>query len=178
MSLLVGTFPRGWIRDGQFEREFRLAFFRIHHKRWRLDEVEHLETGLEEQLGWSWMLLLGFAPVFFGKIFDRLLPWLGGDYKIWLRTFDDRRALAWQGNGEAQFRANLEALETATGLTAVRGSDFDVVTPAQLLQMLEELPGGRFLKKIPLPKRFFDRRGRGGLKGRKGASPRKQNSSE
>jgi len=162
VALMLGTFPRAWIRGGRFEREFRLGFLRIHFKQWPLDEVEHLETGTEEKLGRLGTLWLLLETFFLSLLFDRLFPWLGGDYKIWLRTFGDRRALAWQGYNEAQFRANLQALETATGLTAVRGSDFDVVTPAQLLETLEELPGGRLLKKIRLPERLLRRfRGRG-----------------
>ena len=162
MALLVGTFPRAWIRDGHFEREFWLSFVRVHFKRWRLDQIEHVETGLEEQLGWQFALLLGFKAVIFGKILDRLLPWLGGDYKIWLRTFTDRRVLAWQGHSETHFRENLDLLEAMVGVAVVRGSDFDVLTPAQLAEMLTELPGGKLLKKIRLPKRFLRGRRGGG----------------
>jgi hypothetical protein len=156
MTLLLGTFPRAWIRDGHFEREFRLAFFRVHRKAWRLDDVEQIEIGSEEPLGCV------FAPVLVVvRLVDRVFPWVGGEYKIWLQTFGDRRASAWQGFGDTHFRANLEALETATGRTAVRGTDNDVVTTTQLLEMLEELPGGRWLgervRKIPLPKRLAAR---------------------
>jgi hypothetical protein len=173
MAMLVGTFPRSWIRDGRFEREFRLAFFRIHHKRWRLDEVEQIEVGSEEPLGCV------FAPVLVVvRLVDRFFPWVGGEYKIWLRTFSGHRASAWQGFGQAQFRENLQALETATGRTAVRGSDSEAVTVGQLLEILEELPGGRWLgervRKIPLPKQLAERMRRRGRPPRETESPPKR----
>jgi hypothetical protein len=156
MALLAGTFPRAWIRDGTLEREFLLAFFRIHRKAWRLDDVEQIEIGSEEPLGCV------FAPVLVVvRLVDRFFPWAGGEYKIWLRSFSGRRVSVWQGFGETHFRANLQAVEDATGLTPVRGSDNEVVTIRQLVEILEELPGGRWVgervRKIPLPKQVAAR---------------------
>ena len=54
-------------------------------------------------------------------LLDWLIPWAGGDYKLWLRTKSDQRVLAWQGNGEANFRRNLEILEEVSGLPVTRG---------------------------------------------------------
>ena len=51
-------------------------------------------------------------------LLDWLIPWAGGDYKLWLRS-KSGRLLAWQGNGEANFRHNLAVLEDATGLPVV-----------------------------------------------------------
>ena len=44
-----------------------------------------------------------------------------GEYKLWLRTESDERVLAWQGNGEGNFRRNLEILEDILGLPVMRG---------------------------------------------------------
>jgi hypothetical protein len=47
------------------------------------------------------------------RIFDHVMPWLGGDHKLWLRQYDDERLLIWQGNNAAHFEANLRRLESA-----------------------------------------------------------------
>jgi hypothetical protein len=156
MAALVGTFPRAWVGGGMFQREFLLAFVRVHFKQWDLGEVEQLETGLEEKLGWLYGCLLGFPTVIFGKILDWFLPWLGGDFKIWLRTFRGDRILAWQGRSEKQFRQNLDFLEETLDRPAARGSDYDVMTPAQLADLFEELPGGSLVKKL---RSYWRRRG-------------------
>jgi hypothetical protein len=69
------------------------------------------------------VLLVAFAwigPLLI-RLMDWLVPWFGGDYKLWLRTVSDERVLAWQGNGEGNFRQNLEILEETTGLPVTRG---------------------------------------------------------
>jgi hypothetical protein len=43
------------------------------------------------------------------------MPWLGGDYKLWLRQYDDERLLIWQVNNSDHHEANLRRYES-TGL--------------------------------------------------------------
>jgi hypothetical protein len=43
------------------------------------------------------------------------MPWLGGNYKLFLRQYDDEKLLIWQGNNTTDFEANL-ALFEAVGL--------------------------------------------------------------
>jgi hypothetical protein len=119
MVLLLGTFPRYQLSGKKLEREFFLVFRRVQHKSWRLVSFEAIETDLEFQLpfwtiiflGWNWLLV---------KMLDALVPWLGGRYRILLRDYKGQRVLAWQGNGEASFRANLQTLEDLTGLPVER----------------------------------------------------------
>lgn len=129
MALLLGTFPRTRFNETMLEREFLAMFIPVHAKQWQFDQFECILTGLEERsmfmdilFGGSFGGCLGalFMPVF-ERIFDSLMPWLGGDYKIWLQTHAGDRVLVWQGNGEHRFRTNLELLEKNTGLPVQRG---------------------------------------------------------
>jgi hypothetical protein len=148
MGLLLGTFPRVRLRGELLEREFLLLFMPLHHVECRLGEIESLETGVEEQLGVAYGCLIGFQTWVIGKLVDRMAPWLGGDCKIWLRLRSGRRLLAWQGNNEQHFRQNLTVLERSTDLRAVRGSDFDVLTTAQIKQLLAETTIAKRLKAL------------------------------
>ena len=53
---------------------------------------------------WYWLLF---------RIFDHMMPWLGGDYKLWLRRYDDERIQIWQGNNTVDFEANLDLLKSS-----------------------------------------------------------------
>jgi hypothetical protein len=135
-----------WWRGDKFQREFLLLFFPIHFRECRLSQIESIETGLEEQLGVAYGILLGVKTFIVGKIVDRLLPWLAGDFKIWVRLNSGRRVLAWQGNNQRDFHHNLEVLEASTLLRAVRGPDTDVYTTAEVSELLQEVTVVQWLK--------------------------------
>ena len=42
-----------------------------------------------------------------------MMPWIGGDYRLWLRQYNDERIQIWPGNNTADFEANLALLESA-----------------------------------------------------------------
>jgi len=123
MVFLLGTFPRYHIDRHKLEREFLVAFFLVQTKSWRLAPFEAIETDLERQVSSLTMMLaaifLGFQWVML-KLMDYIVPWFGGTYRILFRHRDGQRILAWQGNGEASFRANLDTLEEITGLPVQR----------------------------------------------------------
>jgi hypothetical protein len=54
-------------------------------------------------------------------LFSYVFPWLGGDFKIWLRSLSSQRIICWQGDGESRFKENLKILERQTGLPVRRG---------------------------------------------------------
>jgi hypothetical protein len=122
---VLGTYPAMRINPRCFEKHWRVAFIPIGTTREPLDQFVHVETDLEQRFGLgagcALALLVGVWNVVMVRVLDWLLPWAGGDYKLWLRTGGNRRVLAWQGNGEANFRHNLEVLEAVSGLRVVRG---------------------------------------------------------
>jgi len=119
VALLLSSFPRYRINRQELQREFVLLFFPVHIKRWSLRQFEAIETDLEFHLpfwtviffGWNWLIV---------RFLDFIVPWIGGSYIIWLRTWKRSRILAWQGNGEADFKANIETLQQMTGLPIER----------------------------------------------------------
>jgi hypothetical protein len=120
LGLVLGTYPEISVEGGNLVRRFRVLFWPVSIVQCPLRQCSQIEIDVEWRpsmeygifIGvWNWMMLF---------VFDRLFPWFGGDYKLWLRTGRDQRILAWQGNGEDNFRYNVEVLEEATGLTAVR----------------------------------------------------------
>ncbi len=125
MTALLGTFPRARIGAKTFEKEWFVCFVPVGVTRTRLADVVQIETDLESRMGMVGGCLLGlvfgFMNVLFIWLLDWLIPWAGGDYKLWLRTESDQRVLAWQGNGEVHFRRNLEILKNASGLPVTRG---------------------------------------------------------
>jgi hypothetical protein len=118
MGLLLGSFPQAKLENGAFHSELYVLFWRARKKRWKLERFVQIEVGLEDRPFDS------FANVFksgelMNKIwglFDACVPWLGGDYKIWLRSASGKRVLAWQGSNDEQFQGNLDILRRATGL--------------------------------------------------------------
>jgi len=121
----LGTFPRPRISAEYYEREWFAVFVPLGRSRTRLADLTQIETDLEKGIGMTggclvW-LLFGIQTLVMVWLLDWLLPWAGGDYKLWLRTKSGRRILAWQGNGESNFQRNLEILEDTLGLPVTRG---------------------------------------------------------
>ena len=120
LVLFLGTYPETSIEDGRWVRRFRVAFWRAGTVSYPLKDCMRIEIDLEWRPSMEYGLLMGVWNWVMLFVFDRLIPWFGGDYKLWLRTFRDERILAWQGNGSDNFRDNLEVLEEASGLPVVR----------------------------------------------------------
>ena len=123
MGLILGSFPQAHLENGAFHRDLYVLFLRVRKQRWKLERFVQIETGLEDRPFDS------FANVFksgelmnrIWGLFDACAPWLGGDYKIWLRAASGKRVLAWQGSNDDQFQANLDVLRRTTGLQVERG---------------------------------------------------------
>jgi hypothetical protein len=102
-----------------------VAFVRVRPSRTPLAGLSQIETDVEQRMGaaggCALTLLVGLENVLMVWLLDWLIPWAGGDYKLWLRTLSGGRVLAWQGNGESNFRQNLEILEEVSGLPVTRG---------------------------------------------------------
>ncbi len=92
-----------------------VCFYPLPPKSCKLKRVVAVETKIEQHAGWGTFFLFGPIQWVFSRVFDRLLPWIGGDYQIWLRQPKDKRLMAWQGNSDEDYRENLDMLQSATG---------------------------------------------------------------
>jgi hypothetical protein len=120
LGLVLGTYPEISVEGDDLVRRFRVLFRPVSIVRLPLEQCLQIEIDLEWRPGMGYGIFMGIWNWVMLFVFDRLFPWFGGDYKLWLRIGPDQRVLAWQGNGEDNFRYNVEVLEEATGLTAVR----------------------------------------------------------
>ncbi len=120
-ALLLGTYPETTVDKKHLEKRFRVFFVPLRARRWSIDDCSQIETDVEPHLGAGWAVLIGVWNWLWCQVMDRLLPWIGGDYKLWFRTYRGGRIAVWQGNGESNFQANLEILESVTGLPVTRG---------------------------------------------------------
>ncbi len=119
-ALVLGTFPRAYVTQVEFEQEFFVMFIPVQVTRYSLKDFEAIETDVEERVG-AWAgFLFGFGNLLWVWALDHLFPWFGGDFKIWLRALPGRRVLSWQGDGESRFKENLNILERRTGLPVMR----------------------------------------------------------
>ena len=67
----------------------------------------------------DWMLFMGFNWIM-DRIMQWIWPWMAGELELWVVTARDKKFLAWRGNGDADFQANLAILTSATGATMRR----------------------------------------------------------
>ncbi|MBN1395793.1 MAG: hypothetical protein JW959_12290 [Pirellulales bacterium] len=125
MVAIFGTFPYSRISAEKFQKTWHVLFIPVYIQHVPLGGVDRIETGLEQKMnlasGCAIAFLVGIWNLVMIWLLDWLIPWAGGDYKLWLRLDSGRRVLAWQGNGEANFRQNVHVLEDASGLPVVRG---------------------------------------------------------
>jgi len=112
---LLGTYPEIYVQGKQLERRLRVLFFEVRVTRFSFEPCTQIETDVEPPLGIGWAAVLGIYWLSC-LVLDRVVPWLGGVYRIWVRTYRGQRIQVWQGNGEANFRANLDILRNETGL--------------------------------------------------------------
>ena len=125
MVAVLGTFPRPRINSEFFEKEWFVVFVPVSVRRTPMADVVQIETDLEYRIGLAGgfvlSLFIGLWNMLMIWLLDWLIPWAGGDYKLWLRTASGDRVLAWQGNGETNFRQNLEILEDVSDKPVTRG---------------------------------------------------------
>ena len=122
MGLWLESFPRAGVRGDRFERTIHILFVPVRVTRWPLDRFTQIETGYEgyEQPDVTLTTVIfqiGLERLLIRRLSDHLLPWFDGAYKLYLRAASGQRVLAWQGNGERDFRANMATLQRRTGLT-------------------------------------------------------------
>ena len=109
--MLTGTYRIATIRGDKFVTRFFFAFYPVVTRRCKLPGVialnvkyGHVGSGL------GTFFLLGPAQMIFGRIFDFLMPAIGGPYQIHLVTAKGRELVAWQGFSDARFQSTLDLL--------------------------------------------------------------------
>jgi hypothetical protein len=120
MAFFLGSYRVARLKDGRFERRMVIMFVPLKTRRFQLDRCTDIETHWEGGMRVEWSLLTGAWLWIFWTLFDWLIPWLGGSYRLRLRRVKGGPALVWQGNSEANFQANLEILKNNTGLPVQR----------------------------------------------------------
>lgn len=118
IGLMMGSYPIVEVKKKTIERTMMVLFFPVHQKVWRLSDFVSVEAGTESRITDSigCLVLLFFCFWFLSRLLDHVFPWLGGDFKLYLRQCDDEKVLIWQGNNTSDFEANLALIESA-GLT-------------------------------------------------------------
>lgn len=124
LAFLLGSYREAQIGDGQFERRLVLLFIPQPWKRWSLEKFYEIESKYADPSEIE-MMLPGFMlftwQLLWGALFDWLIPWMGGSYKLRLRLAKGGSVLVWQGNSDANFQANLALLQNCTSLPLRRG---------------------------------------------------------
>ena len=115
IAVMTGT-VRDWrVRGAEFRSQLFIAFVPLKPLRLKLAYVVQLETEMRKDVGMlDWILLAGFNWLM-DRIMQWIWPWMAGEIELWLVTARDKRVLAWRGNGEESFQANLATLTSATG---------------------------------------------------------------
>ena len=119
MALLLSSYPRNQISRDEFQREIAILFMPVHAKRWPLRRFRTIQTDLEFRLPLWTIIFFGFTWLMVRSL-DLFMPWMGGSFIIRLRTWKKADIVAWQGNSESDFRANLQTLQAMTGLPVER----------------------------------------------------------
>jgi hypothetical protein len=109
--ILTGTYRTSKIRGDRFTTRFHLAFVPVTSHRCNLRGVTIINAKYgHEGSGWGTVVLFGPLQALFGRLFDFLMPSIGGPYQIHLVTAKGGELTAWQGHAEPQFRSMLDLL--------------------------------------------------------------------
>lgn len=119
-AFITGTYRESRIRNGRFQTRMVYFFVPGRRRSWKLERFVAVETELEQHAGCLTILFFGPFFWFLTYVVDWLLPWLGGDFILWLHTAKGKRILAWQGSSDENFQENLNTLVSVTGAEVIR----------------------------------------------------------
>jgi hypothetical protein len=119
-AVVTGTYRESRIRGQRFESRMVICFLPLRFRRWKLQQIVEIATDVEGRMGCGWVLVFGPFLWLMWRLCDWLLPWIGGEYAIWLVLANGKRILAWQGNSDDNFQWNLELLERLARAPVVR----------------------------------------------------------
>ena len=115
VGLMIGSYPLVEVKKKKIEQTLIVFFFPVHKKTYKLRDFVAVMPGTEPRIADTigCLVLFFFWYWFLFRLFDHLMPWLGGNYKLNLKQYDDEQILIWQGNNAADFEANLALLQSA-----------------------------------------------------------------
>jgi phage FluMu protein Com len=109
--MLTGTYRIATIRGEKFVTRFFFAFYPIFTGRCKMQSIVALNVKYGHVgSGMGTFMLFGPAQVICGRLFDFLIPAIGGPYQIHLVTAKGRELCAWQGFNDANFQSTLDML--------------------------------------------------------------------
>lgn len=121
MVLFIGgSYRRSRIVGADFERTMFLMFVPVRKRRWPIDRFTQIETDWKQETRVESSWFLGIPLWLTMHAFDRIIPWLGGPFKLWLRAVSGKRVLAWQGASEKNFNENIVRIQSTLGIPVQR----------------------------------------------------------
>ena len=120
VAAMTGTTRTSRIVGAELITQMFVAFVPRKPERVKLKFVMQIETGLRREMNMFDWVLFGIMAWLTERVLKWVWPWLSGDYELWMITARDKRILAWRGNDDTVFQANLAMLTSATGATARR----------------------------------------------------------
>ena len=119
MAALVGSARVSRVSGTELITQLFVAFVPRKPERIKLKFIVLIEAENRKGVGAiDWMLFMGFNWLM-DRIMQWIWPWMAGELELWVVTARDKKLLAWRGNGDDAFQANLATLTSATG-AAVR----------------------------------------------------------
>jgi hypothetical protein len=116
-ALMFGSYRRFEFTSKTLLQRWTIGFINLPPQKWKLRRFTRLQVEYDQPTGISEFLLFGPSAFLYGWLLDRFFPWIGGCYRIWLNDEVDERVLAWQWNSQSSFEANVDLLQSVTGLS-------------------------------------------------------------
>ena len=117
---LAGSARESRVVGAELITRLTIAFVPLKPQRCKLKFVVQIEADNRQDVGAvDWLLFAGFHFVM-DRIMQWIWPWMSGELELWVVTARDKRMLAWRGNGDETFQANLATLTSATGAPVKR----------------------------------------------------------
>ena len=120
VAALVGSARESRVAGTELVSQLFIAFVPRKPQRCKLKFIVLIEAENRKGVGAiDWMFFMGFNWVM-DHIMQWIWPWMAGELELWVVTARDKKMLAWRGNGDAAFQANLATLTSATGASVKR----------------------------------------------------------
>ncbi len=120
MAALVGTAKASRVTGTELVTQLFVVFVPFKPKRCKLKFIAEIQAENRKNVGAvDWVFFMGFNW-FMDRIMQWIWPWKAGELELWVTTARDKRMLAWRGNGNDNFQANLATLTSATGANVKR----------------------------------------------------------
>ncbi len=122
VTVIVGSVRVTRVSGTDLEAQQFIAFMPFKPDRCKLKFVTEIEAGHRKEPSMTDFLMFGIFNWVMDRIMQWVWPWMAGEYELWVVTAREKRMLAWRGNGDDGFLANLQILTSATGAAVTRKS--------------------------------------------------------